>query len=456
MNERPWLIIPVETKVREFDAKLYLACSAAEAGFDVMLGEQNYILQRLATLPRGFYFDKSVATAKIKSFSRLKKLGYRIISSCEEGLVYCSRDTYLRERISPEAFEQLDLFFAWGQTQKHDMQTLIKGEGRIVEVGNPRFDLLRPHLRGIYSSYVKDIKDRFGEFFLINTNFGRYNHFYGEGGALNILRNRGVIRDAQDEEFFNDWIKFIGRMFSEFKIMLPLLSKKFPEQTFVLRPHPSENHESWRSIAKGLENVHVVYERQSIPWIMAASAVIHNNCTTGLEAALLGRPVFAYRPVRSADYDSFLPNRVSVEVETFDQLVDGLKSILTGMYKSRLQSDPSSADVVKSYIASADGMDSTSRIVERLSALSKSGVMGQSTGGFLVNVRDQGEQWTRRVVRAMLAPLRSTGGYAKQKFPGLVTGEVEARVARFHELTGRFKDVRITSGDRLSVIFSVR
>ena len=54
MTERPWLIIPIETKVRELDAKTYLACAAAEAGFRVLLGDQNALMKRLASLPRGW------------------------------------------------------------------------------------------------------------------------------------------------------------------------------------------------------------------------------------------------------------------------------------------------------------------------------------------------------------------------------------------------------------------
>ena len=80
MTERPWLILPVETKARELDAKTYVACAAAEAGFNVMLGDQNGLLRRLARLPRGIYLDKSIAPLKIAPFMRLKRLGFRVMA----------------------------------------------------------------------------------------------------------------------------------------------------------------------------------------------------------------------------------------------------------------------------------------------------------------------------------------------------------------------------------------
>jgi hypothetical protein len=43
----------------------------------------------------------------------------------------------------------------------------------------------------------------------------------------------------------------------------------------------------------------------------------------------------------------------------------------------------------------------------------------------------------------VLAPLRSTGGYAKQKFPGLELREIETLVEQYRTLTGRFAKVKV-------------
>ena len=51
--EKTRLYIGIETKVREFDAKLLLACVAAEAGYEVVLGQQKVFLKRLENMPQG-------------------------------------------------------------------------------------------------------------------------------------------------------------------------------------------------------------------------------------------------------------------------------------------------------------------------------------------------------------------------------------------------------------------
>ena len=83
-----FIILPIETKVREFHAKLLLSCVAAEAGLRVILGDQNEILRYLNHLPRGIYIDKSVARTKIEKFRKNARMGNRVVAWCEEGLIF--------------------------------------------------------------------------------------------------------------------------------------------------------------------------------------------------------------------------------------------------------------------------------------------------------------------------------------------------------------------------------
>ncbi|HET7681144.1 MAG TPA: surface carbohydrate biosynthesis protein [Xanthobacteraceae bacterium] len=441
MSERPWLILPIETKARELDAKTYLACAAAEAGFRVLLGEQNALLRRLSRLPRGFYLDKSIAPLKIPSFERLKKLGFRIGAWCEEGLVYRNRDAYLHERVAPQAFDEIEAFFAWGGVHAADVRDVVHNvPERIFETGNPRLDLLRPGLREFYRPDAEALRARFGDFILINTNFGRYNHYFGRDKVLDILKTRGLVRHAKDETFFRGWIDFLGQVFHSFEDMLPRLAKAFPTRTIVLRPHPSENHDTWRKIAAGIPNVQVIYEGGVVPWLMASALSIHNGCTTGIEGALLDKPAIAYRKERSETYDSFLPHRVSVNVDSFDELAGAVESVFAGNYRAPLRDDAAVRADVARYIASLEGPSATERILSHIWALPD---IPLGKGALTARLLDRGEQALRTVARTVLAPVRSTGGYAKQKFPGLQPREIETLVERYRALTGRFGTVTV-------------
>ena len=441
VSERPWLILPVETKARELDAKTYLACAAAEAGFRVLLGEQNALLRRLSRLPRGFYLDKSIAPLKVPSFERLKKFGFRVGAWCEEGLVYRNRDAYLHERVAPRAFDEIEAFFAWGGEHAADIRGVVHDvPERVFETGNPRLDLLRPGLREFYRPDAEALRARFGDFILINTNFARYNHYFGRDKVLDILKTRGLVRHAKDETFFRGWIDFLGQVFHSFEDMLPRLAKAFPTRTIVLRPHPSENHDTWRKIAAGIPNVQVIYEGGVVPWLMASALSIHNGCTTGIEGALVDKPVIAYRKARSQTYDSFLPHRVSVNVDSFEELAGAIESVLAGNYRAPLKDDAAVRADVARYIASLEGPSATERVLSRIAALPD---IPLGRGTLTARLLDQGEQALRTVARTVLAPVRSTGGYAKQKFPGLQPREIETLVERYRALTGRFGTVTV-------------
>ena len=55
MTDRSWMLLPIEIKAREFDAKILQSAVAAERGFDVVLGEQNAMIRQMRSLPRGVY-----------------------------------------------------------------------------------------------------------------------------------------------------------------------------------------------------------------------------------------------------------------------------------------------------------------------------------------------------------------------------------------------------------------
>jgi surface carbohydrate biosynthesis protein len=60
MKTKLQLLIPVENQVREFDAKLLLACIAARRGFSVVIGSRREMEFRIASFPRSLYLSKSM------------------------------------------------------------------------------------------------------------------------------------------------------------------------------------------------------------------------------------------------------------------------------------------------------------------------------------------------------------------------------------------------------------
>ena len=77
----------------------------------------------------------------------------------------------------------------------------------------------------------------------------------------------------------------------------------------------------WEELARDFPNVAVDRRGNVTAWLIAADAVLHNGCTTAVEAFALGCPALAYMPVRSPSYDHPLPNGVSLPCTDLDTLI---------------------------------------------------------------------------------------------------------------------------------------
>ena len=54
--------------------------------------------------------------------------------------------------------------------------------------------------------------------------------------------------------------------------------------------------------------------------------VIHNGCTTAIEGCLLKKTVIAYRPNRLKSVEAYLPNIVSICLETKNEVINFIKN----------------------------------------------------------------------------------------------------------------------------------
>ena len=88
------LIIPVENQVREFDAKLLLACTAARRGFSALVGSRWEIDNQIASFPRSIYLSKSLTARGGKMFQVLRKIGHEVVAWDEEALVHLPPETF--------------------------------------------------------------------------------------------------------------------------------------------------------------------------------------------------------------------------------------------------------------------------------------------------------------------------------------------------------------------------
>jgi surface carbohydrate biosynthesis protein len=91
---RPYLILPVENQVRELDAKILLACVAAQQGYASIIGWRGLVDARIGRFPPSVYLAKSMSRENTKMFRINRKLGHTIIAWDEEAVVHYPAQVY--------------------------------------------------------------------------------------------------------------------------------------------------------------------------------------------------------------------------------------------------------------------------------------------------------------------------------------------------------------------------
>ena len=439
---------------RELDAKLLLSCFAAERGFSVITGFKRDIHHSLEKLPASLYLGKALYATTLGLYQRLHALGYSVLSTDEEALVYYSPETYRTAKIGRETLRETDLLFAWGEENAALWHGYEHYDGTPIHVtGNPRIDMLRPEMRDYWQPDVDALRQRFGDYILINSNFGKVNHYREDRSSqLHILDAAGQD-PASVDEYEHALAAHRLELFNAFKAMAATVARTWPDRTLVIRPHPSERHETWREATAGCDNVEVVYEGNVIPWLLAAGVVVHNGCTTGLEAWLLDRPVVAYEPVSSERFDLYLPNGVSMPAADVDSLLELIATALAGDLANA--ADDRASELVRRHITALDGELAAARIVDVLAQLqappgeyaepSRMQHLGMRGKGAITRAR----LWLKPRVKGMWNPeKRRRYSFHEHKFAELPPSELESRIARFSELLGRFHNVQVNRLDK--------
>ncbi|MBN2331741.1 MAG: hypothetical protein JXO49_10110 [Deltaproteobacteria bacterium] len=442
------LIIPIENQVRELDPKLLLACIAVRQGFSVIIGSRQEIDFHIASFPPSLYLAKSMTARSVKMFRIMRQLGHAIAVWDEEALIHPPAETYFTRRLSPAAISQVSHLFAWGEDNSHLWRQYphLPAGLPIHVTGNPRGDMLRPDMQPFFAAEVRQRRQEHGDFILINTNFSFVNAFYPELNLFQSAENPGQLpaygRAAvgMERHFAENLRDHKQAVFADFQRLIPALEREFPQLTIIVRPHPIENPRVYHDLAARCSRVVVTNEGNVIPWLLAAKAVIHNGCTTGVEAYIMGVPALSYQATvnEELDYGFYrLPNLLSHQCFDFASLRETIAKILAGDLGAA--GGDERRKLMAGYLTSQDGPLASERIVsvaEEIFAASDcwptSTLPERLAGRFQASRRRLAKYLKSFQLQSKYRP-----EFQRYRYPGLSPAALEERLERLRQVLGQ-------------------
>ena len=317
------IYIDVEISSRELDAKLLLAVLAASKGHKVIVSHLTEIMLGIksGSLAPGIFHTTSLAPSseKIRRHKLITQKGFVITSFDEEGgLIDEGYDKFSKIRYSEQTLDQSTAVFGWGNEDSETLKKVYPNQShKIYNTGSPRSDLWR----SVFNSYWRipnNIPKR--PYLLVSSNMfsvSRFRPFYQN---IKHLKNMGFFE--RDKEFFFDQFKMESEDILKtlsFTNAIKYLARNSNGFDIVLRPHPVENIEAWKVFLEDIPNVHVIKNHSITPWIINSFAIMHNSCTSAIEATISGKPVVTYLPFEQ-NYHREIPNKLGHKVDTLEKL----------------------------------------------------------------------------------------------------------------------------------------
>ncbi len=315
------IYIPVEIKARELEGRLLLALAAAERGHKVLLGEKEYVesLLKQNVVKPGILHHKSILPYQLEGLQAMNEYGHKVTVQDEEhGLLAPDYKGFAQSRFSPETIRLADRIYCWGQIDNSAIANIYSTTcPKILPTGSPRVDFWREDMDQFY---FDDTTAYPQPYVLFVSN---------QGYVLNVnrlwllVRNTKYLSRSEADDIEADIFRHYAwqtEMVHHFLLAIRSVSKRFPNVTIVVRPHPTEVDDAWSIMLEGTNNVLVSREGTLGQWIRHAAAVVHEGCTSGFEAAAMGRPVIAYEPIPPVKARP-IPNELSLSAKTKDELL---------------------------------------------------------------------------------------------------------------------------------------
>lgn len=433
----------MEVKSRDLDGRLYLAMRCAQAGHPVLLGLRARVRRFVRKDLAGpvYYISKGNRPVE-EIYSPIEKFGGYLFLLDEEGAGNLSYNVHVNHPFVLTQ-EHVEKIFIWGELQK---EYLIKNGAlpeKLKVTGAPRFDLLKPGLIDFYHKLSKRL-NKPEKYIVVASNQASANPSLGVESTKqhlkSIFQGRHGTGNYSVEQFMVEHELDTHRL-DKLLELTRAIAREYPDLTVVYRPHPAEEMAFYDG--KFTEpNILVTREGNSLEWIVDECAHIHIDCTTGIEAFLVGKEVISYIPQEDNGNLTEATISVSSVYRTEDGVIQHVGRILkNGMSTIDEEERQEKTDRIGQLFANVR-LDSAQAIIDALPPYA-----GPITPQ-IPKPKSLAYRTAKKIRKFVKGDrLNDLDLRAKQKFPGLSLDEVRIKIDVLQQVMPSLPDVRVREFD---------
>jgi surface carbohydrate biosynthesis protein len=325
---QPVAYLPLEIKQRDLDCRLLIAAHLLASRVPVVIGQQWSLISNLQNLPPGVVLFKSVNSIMATSMKMFHRLGH-LVTATDEEVLACVEDACFMESFCQQAADSCHMFFAQNELHKAAVEARFPQlRQKTMAVGNSRIDLLSPpHRPSLATDTAESAAQR--PYILFNTNYGQINSIWRDMNQVRAIAVRVGWVDPDDPASVARYEAILEWERRNRDEIVPLIhwAADNLSHKIVIRPHPVELVEFWQEEFGGHANVIIIPRSAPYPWLLESDLVVHTQCTTGLETALLGNLAVNVQPLRHPLYEHAVA-RVNPTFSTWQAAADAMAQYL--------------------------------------------------------------------------------------------------------------------------------
>ena len=320
MNKKPKICLILDNPLRDLEGLVLVAWHLTKLGAEVWLVPMYNQAFDVRALGADFVLMNYVRTNNLNHVLSYMRSGIKVGVLDTEGLGGKSPEEFAGLISKSGCAGLVDIYCVWGNEQYEAIKKhKVIPENKMRLTGCPRYDFCSfPWRNSLPQPNIAP------DYILINTNFPAINPRFARSREDEI---KSILSGGFSASLAEEYMRDASKTHKEIIELINHLIIRFPEQHFVLRPHPFESTESYKE-AINAKNFEVRQEGTSIEWLNHAKVLIQLNCLTAIEATVFNIPSLTPSWLNKPALTVPLSNQLSINFDSEESFIEHLSKEL--------------------------------------------------------------------------------------------------------------------------------